>query len=110
MFAKQIPSILPQLTMREAIETTKVHSICGLLNGQYRFVTNRPFRSPHHTISGAGSPLDKSQPLLEQIKAGIQAVRVGAHCPSGFTASSICAEISFGSGTAPVNWKGNQRL
>jgi predicted ATPase with chaperone activity len=44
MIAKRIPSILPPLTLREAIETTKVHSICGLLNGQYRFVTNRPFR------------------------------------------------------------------
>jgi magnesium chelatase family protein len=54
MIAKRIPSILPPLTLREAIETTKIHSVCGLLNGSRRFVTSRPFRSPHHTISDAG--------------------------------------------------------
>jgi magnesium chelatase family protein len=54
MIAKRIPSILPPLTLREAIEATKVHTVCGLLNGEHRFVTARPFRSPHHTISDAG--------------------------------------------------------
>jgi magnesium chelatase family protein len=48
MIAKRIPSILPPLTLRKAIETTKVHSICGLLNDRHRFVTAGPFRSPHH--------------------------------------------------------------
>ncbi|MBV8279907.1 MAG: ATP-binding protein, partial [Verrucomicrobia bacterium] len=51
MIAKRIPSILPPLTLRVAIETTKIHSVCGLLDAQNRFVTTRPFRSPHHTIS-----------------------------------------------------------
>src|SRR5215831_5553812 len=54
MIAKRIPTILPPLTLQEAIETTKVHSICGLLNDRNHFVTARPFRSPHHTISDAG--------------------------------------------------------
>ncbi|MBV9390316.1 MAG: YifB family Mg chelatase-like AAA ATPase [Verrucomicrobia bacterium] len=54
MIAKRLPSILPALSLREAIETTKVHSICGQLNCERRFVTTRPFRSPHHTISDAG--------------------------------------------------------
>jgi magnesium chelatase family protein len=54
MLAKRIPSILPPLTLDEAIETTKVHSICGLLTGNQQFMTQRPFRSPHHTISDAG--------------------------------------------------------
>jgi magnesium chelatase family protein len=67
MIAKRIPSILPPLTMREAIETTKVHSICGLLNGQYRFVTTRPFRSPHHTISDAGLLGGTGQPTPGEV-------------------------------------------
>jgi Mg chelatase-like protein len=54
MIAKRVPTILPPLTLAEAIETTKVHSVSGLLNGDRRFVTTRPFRSPHHTISNAG--------------------------------------------------------
>jgi magnesium chelatase family protein len=67
MIAKRIPSILPPLTLREAIETTKVHSICGLLNGQYRFVTSRPFRSPHHTISDAGLLGGTGQPTPGEV-------------------------------------------
>lgn len=54
MLAKRIPSILPRMTFEEALETTAVHSICGLLRGDRPFVTERPFRSPHHTISSAG--------------------------------------------------------
>jgi magnesium chelatase family protein len=67
MIAKRIPTILPPLTLREAIETTKVHSICGLLNGQHRFVTNRPFRSPHHTISDAGLLGGTGQPTPGEV-------------------------------------------
>jgi len=62
MIAKRIPSILPPLTLREAIETTKIHSVCGLLDGQHRLVTTRPFRSPHHTISDAGLLGGSAQP------------------------------------------------
>ncbi|HEY0791599.1 MAG TPA: YifB family Mg chelatase-like AAA ATPase [Chthoniobacterales bacterium] len=54
MIAKRIPSILPPLTLAEAIETTKIHSVCGLLEGKDPFVWDRPFRTPHHTISDAG--------------------------------------------------------
>jgi magnesium chelatase family protein len=54
MIAKRIPSILPPISLEEAIETTKIHSICGQLNGDRQFITARPFRSPHHTISDAG--------------------------------------------------------
>jgi magnesium chelatase family protein len=67
MIAKRIPSILPPLTLREAIETTKVHSVCGLLNGQRRFVTTRPFRSPHHTISDAGLLGGTGQPTPGEV-------------------------------------------
>lgn len=54
MLAKRMPSILPPLTFEEALETTKIHSISGLLNADAPIVTKRPFRSPHHTISSAG--------------------------------------------------------
>jgi Magnesium chelatase, subunit ChlI len=67
MIAKRIPTILPPLTLREAIETTKVHSICGLLNGQHRFVTSRPFRSPHHTIFDAGLLGGTGQPTPGEV-------------------------------------------
>ena len=53
MLAKRFPSILPPLTFEEALETTKIHSIAGILSKDTALVTERPFRSPHHTISDA---------------------------------------------------------
>lgn len=54
MLAKRIPSILPPLEFEEALETTKVHSIVGLVTPEMPIITKRPFRSPHHTTSSAG--------------------------------------------------------
>lgn len=52
MLAKRLPSILPPMTFAESVETTKIHSVAGLLGGA-GLVTVRPFRSPHHTMSAA---------------------------------------------------------
>ena len=54
MLAKRLPSILAPLRFEEALETTKIHSVAGVLDTEQGLVTHRPFRSPHHTISDAG--------------------------------------------------------
>ena len=54
MLAKRIPTILPPMSLDEAIETTRIHSVAGVLDSSRGLVGARPFRSPHHTISDAG--------------------------------------------------------
>src|SRR5208282_2487920 len=54
MLAKRIPTILPPMSLDEAIETTRIHSVAGVLDDNRGLVGTRPFRSPHHTISDAG--------------------------------------------------------
>ena len=54
LLAKRVPTIMPQTTLDDALETTKIHSICGLLPKGQALVATRPFRSPHHTASNAG--------------------------------------------------------
>ncbi len=62
MLAKRLPSILPPLSMLEALETTKIHSVAGKLGEATSLLTTRPYRAPHHTISdvalvgGGGNP------------------------------------------------------
>jgi len=62
MLAKRLPTILPSLTLNEALETTKIHSVAGKIGKDASLITVRPFRSPHHTISdvalvgGGGNP------------------------------------------------------
>lgn len=53
MLAKRLPSILPPMSFEEALETTKIHSIAGILPRDAALVTERPFRNPHHTVSDA---------------------------------------------------------
>ncbi|HIM83759.1 MAG TPA: ATP-binding protein [Candidatus Marinimicrobia bacterium] len=54
MLAKRLPTILPHLTLEEALETTKIHSVAGILSSDVGLVAVRPYRAPHHTISDAG--------------------------------------------------------
>lgn len=54
MLAKRLSGILPPLTLNEALETTRIHSVAGLLEPHQALVTQRPFRAPHHTASDAG--------------------------------------------------------
>ncbi len=54
MLARRLPTILPEMTIDEAIETTKIHSVVGMLSNKSGLVSRRPFRTPHHTISDAG--------------------------------------------------------
>ncbi len=51
MLAKRFPTILPEMTNSESVETTKIHSIAGIIDDRHPMVTERPFRSPHHTVS-----------------------------------------------------------
>jgi magnesium chelatase family protein len=54
MLARRLPTILPDLSLDEALETTKIHSVAGMLDKNTPLVATRPYRSPHHTISDAG--------------------------------------------------------
>lgn len=54
MLSKRLPSILPDMTWEEALEVTQIYSVLGLLTDRHPLVSQRPFRSPHHTVSNAG--------------------------------------------------------
>ncbi|MFH0880525.1 MAG: YifB family Mg chelatase-like AAA ATPase [Lentisphaerota bacterium] len=67
MLSKRVASILPPMTMDEALETTKIHSIAGVLPSHQALVSRRPFRSPHHTISDAGLLGGGSHPMPGEV-------------------------------------------
>lgn len=67
MMAKRLPSILPPLTLHEALETTKIHSVAGNLKGGSRLMSHRPFRAPHHTISNVALVGGGANPMPGEI-------------------------------------------
>ncbi len=67
MLAKRLATILPPLSMEEALETTKIHSVCGKRSGRTALVRERPFRAPHHTISDIALVGGGSQPQPGEI-------------------------------------------
>jgi magnesium chelatase family protein len=54
MLARRLTTILPAMTLAEAIETTRIHSAAGFTGDRRALITTRPFRAPHHTISDVG--------------------------------------------------------
>jgi magnesium chelatase family protein len=67
MMAKRVPTIMPPLSLAEALETTKIHSVAGRLKGGSKLMTSRPFRSPHHTISSVALVGGGSNPMPGEI-------------------------------------------
>ena len=67
MMAKRLPSILPPLTLAESLETTQIHSVAGILKQGSSLITQRPFRSPHHTISEVALVGGGSNPMPGEI-------------------------------------------
>ncbi len=67
MLARRLPTILPPLTLHEALETTKIHSVAGALAAEAALVTTRPFRAPHHTISDVALVGGGSDPMPGEI-------------------------------------------
>lgn len=67
MLARRVPTILPPLTLEEALETTRIHSIAGILAPHQALVAQRPFRAPHHTISDAGLLGGGSHPMPGEV-------------------------------------------
>ncbi|MDD2599857.1 MAG: YifB family Mg chelatase-like AAA ATPase [Kiritimatiellae bacterium] len=67
MLARRIASILPELTLQEALEATRIHSVAGTLKSHQALITQRPFRAPHHTISDAGLLGGGTHPLPGEV-------------------------------------------
>ena len=93
MIAQRLPSILPELSFEESIETTQIHSIAGLLPQGVSLLRNRPFRAPHHTVSAAGLTGGGSNPRPGEIRlahngtvpgraAGVLPVGAGSPAPA----------------------------
>jgi magnesium chelatase family protein len=67
MLARRLPTILPPLSLHEALETTKIHSVAGILPSDTALISTRPFRSPHHTISDVALVGGGSNPMPGEI-------------------------------------------
>ena len=85
MLAQRIPSILPDLTPEEALETTKIYSVAGLLKNGLSLITRRPFRAPHHSISTVGLVGGGSVPRPGELSLAHNRVSgVSARCHGGY--------------------------
>ena len=83
MLAKRLPSILPPFTLQESLETTKIHSVAGKIGLNTSLMTQRPFRSPHHTISNVAMVEVMRQPL-EDRTITVSRARFSVDYPANF--------------------------
>jgi magnesium chelatase family protein len=67
MLARRLTTILPAMTLAEALETTRIHSVAGLTGDRTALVTTRPFRGPHHTISDVGLIGGEHVPMPDEV-------------------------------------------
>ena len=79
MLARRLTTILPAMTLAEAIETTRIHRVAGLTGDRTALVTTRPFRAPHHTISDVGLIGGGDVPMPGEVSLGHHGVRCLDH-------------------------------
>jgi len=95
MLAKRIPTILPDMTLEESLETTKIHSVMGLIPPQTSLVATRPFRSPHHTSSDVALVGGGSVPKPGEVTLSHHGVLFLDEIPnSAGTCSKLCVSHS----------------
>ena len=75
MLARRLTTILPEMSLAEALETTRIHRVAGLTDGRTALVTSRPFRAPHQTISDVGLIGGGQIPLPGEVSRAHQGVR-----------------------------------
>ena len=86
MLSRRLPTIMPPLTPAESLETTRIYSALGRLDPGQALLANRPFRSPHHTISDAGMVGGGSTPAPGEIRLALH----GTPCQTPFWKSAGC--------------------
>lgn len=82
MMAKRLPSILPPLSLAESLETTQIHSVAGKLSKNSSLISQRPFRSPHHTISEAALVGGGINPMPGEISLAHNGILLQTNCRS----------------------------
>ena len=100
MMAKRLPSILPPLTLSESLETTQIHSIAGKLGKNVSLISQRPFRSPHHTISQVALVGGGATPQPGEISLHTMACSSATSCPSSTRRPSRCCASLWKTGTS----------